>query len=64
MFTGIVEEVGEVRTVERGADLVRLEIAARATLEGSDLGASVAVNGACLTVVARRAQGLAFEVGP
>jgi riboflavin synthase alpha subunit len=32
--------------------------------EGSDLGASVAVNGVCLTVVATGTDGLAFEVGP
>jgi len=64
MFTGIVEELGEVRAVERHGDVLRLDLAARTTLEGSDLGASVAVNGVCLTVVAARRDGLAFEVGP
>ena len=64
MFTGIVEELGEVRALERTGDLLRLDVAARATLEGSALGASVAVNGVCLTVVAARADGLAFEIGP
>ena len=64
MFTGIVEELGEVRGVERHGDVLRLDLAARTTLEGSDLGASVAVNGVCLTVVAARRDGLAFEVGP
>jgi len=64
VFTGIVEELGEVRAVERAGDVVRLDVAARATLEGSALGASVAVNGVCLTVVAVRADGLAFEIGP
>ena len=64
MFTGIVEELGEVRATERRGDVLRLDVAARATLEGSALGASVAVNGVCLTVVAARADGLAFEVGP
>ena len=49
VFTGIVEELGTV--VER--DGSRLRIAARTVLEGSDLGASIAVNGCCLTVVAR-----------
>ena len=34
------------------------------TLEGSDVGASVAVNGVCLTVVERRGDAVAFEVGP
>src|SRR2546428_12174676 len=64
MFTGIVEEIGEVRGVARSGDVLRLDLAARATLEGSGLGASVAVNGVCLTVVAARPDGLAFEVGP
>jgi riboflavin synthase len=64
VFTGIVEELGEVRAVARKGDVVRLDVAARATLEGSGLGASVAVNGVCLTVVEARPDGLAFEVGP
>ena len=64
MFTGIVEELGEVRGVERRGDIMRLDVAARATLEGSALGASVAVNGVCLTVVEARRDGLAFEAGP
>ena len=64
MFTGIVEEVGIVRRVERSGETARLEIAATTTLEGSELGASVAVNGACLTVVAIDAHGFAFDVGP
>ncbi len=64
MFTGIVEEVGRVRALERAGDVLRLDVAARATLEGSALGASVAVNGVCLTVVAARPDGLAFEIGP
>jgi riboflavin synthase, alpha subunit len=48
VFTGIVEEMGKVSSRE-GA---RLRIDASAVLEGSDLGASIAVNGCCLTVVA------------
>jgi riboflavin synthase len=64
MFTGIVEELGTVTGVTRAADTLRLEVAATLTREGSDLGASVAVNGVCLTVVQRRADGLAFDVGP
>ena len=64
MFTGIVEEVGVVRRASRTGDLARVEIDAKTTLEGSELGASVAVNGVCLTVVERRADGFAFEIGP
>ncbi len=55
MFTGIVEELGTVtdsrpHTSEWGAG-VRLTIAASVVLEGSGLGASIAVNGCCLTLV-------------
>ena len=64
MFTGIVEEVGVVRRASRAGDLARVEIDAKTTLEGSELGASVAVNGVCLTVVERRADGFAVEIGP
>lgn len=48
MFTGIVEELGKVGS-RVGS---RLRINASVVLEGSDLGASIAVNGCCLTVVA------------
>jgi riboflavin synthase len=48
VFTGIVEELGTVGS-RNGS---RLRINASVVLEGSDLGASIAVNGCCLTVVA------------
>jgi len=64
MFTGIVEEVGTVRSISRDGQMARLEVAAGATTEGSEIGASVAVNGVCLTVVTRGPEGFAFDVGP
>lgn len=64
MFTGIVEEIGVLRGVSGTAATRRLGIAATTTLEGSAVGASVAVNGVCLTVVERRSDGFAFDVGP
>jgi len=64
MFTGIVEEVGIVRAVTRTSDVARLAIGAITTLDGSDVGASVAVSGVCLTVVERGPEGFLFEVGP
>jgi riboflavin synthase len=64
MFTGIVEELGTVRATERVGAVLRLEIATRVAREGSEVGASVAVNGVCLTVVAAKPETLAFEVGP
>jgi len=64
VFTGIVEEVGTVRAVARKGDVTRLDVAARLAREGSDVGASVAVSGVCLTVVELASEGFAFEMGP
>jgi len=50
MFTGIVEEMGTVKTLRRNAGGARLSIAASAVLAGTLLGDSVNVNGICLTV--------------
>lgn len=54
MFTGIVEELGEVRGLQRQGDSAVLTV--RANLVASDVkhGASIAVNGVCLTVVGQR----------
>jgi riboflavin synthase len=53
MFTGIIEELGTVRCVQPNASGARLEFEANLVLEDTDLGGSIAVNGCCLTVVAR-----------
>src|SRR5262245_4480366 len=64
MFTGIIEEIGTVRGVKATDATRRLDVRAAITLEGSELGASVAINGVCLTVVERTADGFVFDVGP
>jgi riboflavin synthase len=64
MFTGIVEEVGDVWRVERTARTARIAVHASVTAQDSVVGASVAVNGVCLTVVEHGGDGLLFEVGP
>ena len=64
MFTGIVEELGIVRGLSGDGATRRLDIAASTTLEGSGLGASVAVNGVCLTVAKPKPDGFGFDVGP
>ena len=50
MFTGIVEEVGRVKTLLLGDISGSLEIEGKTVLEGSKPGDSIAVNGVCLTV--------------
>ena len=51
MFTGIVEELGTVRAVVHHDGGARLEITADRVLDDVELGASIAVDGCCLTVV-------------
>jgi riboflavin synthase len=51
MFTGIVEELGSVRGIARQSDAARLEIACDVVRSDAALGASIAVNGCCVTVV-------------
>ena len=51
MFTGIVEEVGEVSAITDLGDAVRLAVRAHKVTEDAAHGDSIAVNGCCLTVV-------------
>ena len=62
MFTGIVEELGQVVTVEHHTDAAVLRI--RGPLVSSDAthGSSISVNGVCLTVVDIRQETLSFDV--
>ena len=53
MFTGIVEELGTVESIEDQGDAIRLTIRAVTVLEDAALGESISVNGCCLTVAAR-----------
>ncbi|WP_366922341.1 riboflavin synthase [Metallumcola ferriviriculae] len=50
MFTGLVEELGTVKSIRHGPKSAVLEIEAAEVLEGVKLGDSIAVNGVCLTV--------------
>lgn len=51
MFTGIIEEVGTVESIKRLKDGIRLSIRARRVARGLRKGASLAVDGCCLTLV-------------
>ena len=62
MFTGIVEELGAVRAVRRGARSAELSIGASLVLSGLRIGDSVAVNGVCLTVTKRDGGGFTADV--
>ncbi|HEY3245751.1 MAG TPA: riboflavin synthase [Phycisphaerae bacterium] len=62
MFTGIVENVGFVQSVTPNAGGLRLAIEAGPVSEGTAAGASLAVNGVCLTVADAAASCLTFDV--
>jgi riboflavin synthase len=62
MFTGIVEAVGLIRDVERRSAMHRFWVEAPSLASELTDGASVAVDGACLTVVARAEDRFAFDV--
>ena len=51
MFTGIVEETGNVLDIKNGKDSAVIKIKAKTVLEGVKIGDSIAVDGVCLTVV-------------
>ena len=63
MFTGLVEEVGRVATLEAG-DMFRLSISASRVLGGTRIGDSVSVNGVCLTVNEVDGETLVFQAMP
>lgn len=52
MFTGIVEELGKIKSFNMNGNSGKIEIGASKVLEGTKIGDSIAVNGICLTVVA------------
>jgi riboflavin synthase len=61
MFTGIITDLGTVRSVEERGD-TRLVIASSYDLESVDMGASIACSGVCLTVVAKDADSFTVDV--
>ncbi len=62
MFTGIIEELGRVREVEKRGEDARIVIEARTVTEGSRDGDSIAVNGVCLTALDVRPDAFAADV--
>lgn len=61
MFTGIIEELGRVRSIERRGDGARLVIEARTVTDGTQEGDSIAVNGVCLTAIDVRRDSFAAD---
>jgi len=64
MFTGIVEELGSVVSMERRGDGARLRVGCSTVMGDAFAGASIAVNGVCLTAVDPGPQGFSADVAP
>jgi riboflavin synthase len=62
MFTGIVEELGEVVSIEPRGDSVRLTVRGPRVVSDAGHGDSIAVNGCCLTVVTWDAERFSVDV--
>jgi riboflavin synthase len=64
MFTGLIEDVGTIKSVHHKHGAAVVSIQTRLPMRDMELGASIAVNGACLTVV-RKARGVfTVDVSP
>jgi riboflavin synthase len=64
MFTGIIEELGTVESVETRSAGARLKVRCAAVMQDMTEGASIAVNGVCLTAVALRPDSFAADLAP
>jgi len=62
MFTGIIEELGSVRSIEARGENARIVISARLVTEGTSHGDSISVNGVCLTALDIETDSFAADV--
>lgn len=62
MFTGIIEELGSVRSIEERGDNARIIINASVVTEGTNHGDSISVNGVCLTALDLQRDSFAADV--
>lgn len=64
MFTGIIEEIGHVKSLHRGAKSFTLEVEADVVMQDTQVGDSIATNGVCLTVTSLTGHGFTADVMP
>ena len=64
MFTGIIEEIGKIKSITRSSRSVALEIQAKKVLEDTKVGDSIATNGVCLTGTSLTGGGFRADVMP
>jgi len=63
MFTGIIEAVGEIKSVENRGDSAKLEIMVKLPQNDLRIGDSVSINGVCLTVTTRSESTFTADIG-
>ena len=64
MFTGLIEEIGSIKSIKRGGKSIRLTVSARGIMDDVKLGDSIATNGICLTVISFDSTGFSADVMP
>ena len=64
MFTGLIEDVGVIADIKRNSGAAILTVRTKLPLRSMPLGASIAVNGACLTVVKKGNGAFTVDVSP
>lgn len=64
MFTGLVEEIGTLKSISRKGEAMLLGISAKVVTEGIKLGDSISVNGVCLTATSFDASSFTVDVMP
>ncbi|WP_461636559.1 riboflavin synthase [Labilibaculum euxinus] len=64
MFTGLIEEIGSIKSIQSGGKSIRLTVSARKIMDDVKLGDSIATNGICLTVVSFNSTSFSADVMP
>lgn len=64
MFTGIIEEIGKVKSIERHANSIKLTVSAKKIMSDIHLGDSISTNGICLTVTTFTNDSFTVDVMP
>ena len=64
MFSGIIEELGELKKISKHGNITLLQIQAKKILEDVYISDSISVNGTCLTIIKKESDILSFEVMP
>lgn len=64
MFTGLIEDIGEIVQIGRKGESFQIAVASHLALDSKEIGASIAVDGVCLTAVAIEKSQFTVEVSP